>query len=194
MGKGLVRSLMVCLLLCSELVRSELKCKMRYDIRSYMTWFDFGTNFIYGLYSDPPDSIDACPRCQNFGNVISELHYTVVDLEDNRQFWVNKENITALKFFQMLTRLMQVQVLFVNFFSVLQNLFKDPVLSALGAAKFTGFPAEEVIEFEAAKVSASVFSMYTMADTLPGADCKQFGYRLGSLLRMSTGTVLPTAA
>ena len=106
MGRGLLKSIMLCLLMCSELVRSELKCKMRYDVRAYMTWFDFGSNFILGLYDDPPESVALCPRCQALGNSISELHYTVIDLEDNRQFWINKDNITGTKFFQMLTRLL----------------------------------------------------------------------------------------
>ena len=121
MAKGIttVKQLIICSLLFSQLVKSETPCKMRYDVRSYMTWFDFGSNLVYGMYQDPPETIEKCARCQSLGNLLSELHYTVVDLEDNRQFWVKKENITELKFFQMLTRLLQVQALFVNFFGTL---------------------------------------------------------------------------
>ena len=68
----------------ATVARTEWKCKMRYDVRSYMTWFDFGSNMVYGLYERPPPSVTECPKCQDLGNLFGELHYTVVDLEDNR--------------------------------------------------------------------------------------------------------------
>ena len=105
------------LMLISAQVKGEMRCKMRYDVRAYMTWFDFGAYFIYGLYEVPPKNLTACNRCQDFGNVIAELHYTVVALEDNRTFWLNKENIVSLGFFQSLVRTFEVHYLFVSFFT-----------------------------------------------------------------------------
>ena len=31
-------------------VSGEMKCKLRYDERVYMNWYDFGSNFVYGMY------------------------------------------------------------------------------------------------------------------------------------------------
>ena len=48
----------------------------------------------------------------------------------------------------MLTRLLEIYALFVNFFTTFQGLAQDPVLFALaGGAEVTGLPALEVIEF-----------------------------------------------
>mmetsp|Transcript_31521 Transcript_31521/g.41739 ORF Transcript_31521/g.41739 Transcript_31521/m.41739 type:complete len:101 (+) Transcript_31521:313-615(+) len=100
-----------------------------------------------------------------------------------------------MKFFQMLTRLLQVQVLFVNFFNSLQGLFQDPVLAALGGdSSGTGFLPTETVELLKVEKPHGLLSMYTIADTLPGSDCKQFGYRLGVLARMAQGKFLPTDA
>ena len=62
----------------------------------------------------------------------------------------------------------------------------------MGAAKVTGLPPKETIEFLPSEQPRSALSMYTIADTLPGADCAQFGYRLGTLFRMARGSFLPT--
>ena len=103
MAVKLWQTLLSLMLICAQ-VKGEMRCKMRYDVRAYMTWFDFGAYFVYGLYEDPPKTLAACNRCQDFGNVIAELHYTTVALEDNRTFWLNKENIVSLGFFQSLVR------------------------------------------------------------------------------------------
>ena len=124
---------LVVMMMSADFANAELKCQMRYDIRSYMTWFDFGASIALGLYAEPPESIEVCARCQSLGNRLSELHYSVVNLEDNRQFWINKENITAMKFFQMLTRLLEVEQLFVKFFLAMKDLATDPVLASLAA-------------------------------------------------------------
>ena len=58
-------------LLSADVAQAEMKCKMRYDVRSYMTWYDFGSNIVLGLYNDPPASVEECPRCQSLGNHMS---------------------------------------------------------------------------------------------------------------------------
>ena len=186
---------LVVMMMSADFANAELKCQMRYDIRSYMTWFDFGASVALGLYAEPPESIEVCARCQSLGNRLSELHYAVINLEDNRQYWINKENITAMKFFQMLTRLLEVEQLFVKFFLAMKDLATDPVLASLvagdgGGEPATGFVASEILPTGKNKEPTSPLTLYTIADTLPGSDCKQFGYRLGVLIRLATGTFL----
>ena len=55
--------LLTVMMMSAEVAKGELKCQMRYDIRSYMTWFDFGASLALGLYAEPPESIEACARC-----------------------------------------------------------------------------------------------------------------------------------
>ena len=50
--------------------------------------------------------------------------------------------------------------------------------------------ALEVLETGKNSVPTSLLTLYTIADTLPGSDCKQFGYRLGVLIRLVSGTFL----
>ena len=77
---------------------------------------------------------------------MAQLHYTVVELEDQRQFWLRKENITGSRMFEMFSRLVQIYPLFTNFFQTLQGLFQEPALGAFGAAEFTGVPpAKEIV-------------------------------------------------
>ena len=114
-----ISSIVLCgLLLCSTVVQSMYNCALRYDKRAYMAWYDFGSNLIYGMYNDPPPTVKECPRCDTFGNKMAELHYSVIDLEDQRTFWMNKNNITGARLFEMLTRLLQVYPLFSNFFTL----------------------------------------------------------------------------
>ena len=49
-------------------VSGEIKCKLRYDKRMYMEWYDFGSNIIYGMYDDAPVTYQDCERCDSFGN------------------------------------------------------------------------------------------------------------------------------
>ena len=116
----LVRATSCCillLLLSSPFAQAEMRCKMRYDVRAYQAWYDFGSNMIYGLYAKTPeDEEEGCPRCDAFGNKVAELHYTVVALEDNRRFWLNKNNILGPGFFESLVRTFEVFYLFENFF------------------------------------------------------------------------------
>ena len=46
----LLASALIGLLLCSRVAEAEIACKLRYDVRSYMQWYDFGSNLIFGLY------------------------------------------------------------------------------------------------------------------------------------------------
>ena len=129
------------LLFCSNLIQAEIKCKLRYDVRNYMNWYDFASNIAFGMYDLPQDDYTDCVRCDALANKIAELHYTVVDLEDQRQFWINKENITGLRIFEMLTRLLEVYPLFSDFFITVQELTADPILDNLAnLSALTGAP------------------------------------------------------
>ena len=71
--------------LLAQMASAELRCKLRYDIRDYMDWYEFGGNIVLGLYENPASiRVEDCRRCDEFGNVLGELHYKVVDLEDQR--------------------------------------------------------------------------------------------------------------
>ena len=151
-----------------------------------------GANIVYGLYDVPPsESYLDCPRCDYFGLTMAQLHYRVVDMEDMRKFWLKKENITALRFFEMLTRLLKVYPLFSEFFTVLQYLFTDPVLTSFGSAKFTGQVGTETIELVQRTTPMNVLTIYTLVDSLAGSNCGELGYKLGTIVRMTTGKSLP---
>ena len=122
---------------------------------------------------------------------MAQLHYRVVDMEDMRKFWLKKENITALRFFEMLTRLLKVYPLFSEFFTVLQYLFTDPVLTSFGSAKLTGQEGVETIELIPRTTPFNLLSIYTLVDNLAGSDCGQLGYKMGTLIRFTTGKSLP---
>ena len=171
-------------------VNGAMRCKLRYEKRAYMDWYDFGANIIYGMYDSPASTYQKCNRCDNFGNKLAELHYSVIDLEDQRQFWLNKENITGLRIFEMLTRLLEVYPLFSDFFTVLQDLFSDPVLFALANGAAPGTPSE-IIVLEKRQNSTSYLALYTLLDTIPNSDCAAFGYKLGVLAKMGLGKTVP---
>ena len=78
-----ITSILLCgLILFSTFVQSIYKCSMRWDKRSYMAWYDFGSNLIYGLYDKPGPSAKKCKLCDNFGNKLGQLHYATLNLED----------------------------------------------------------------------------------------------------------------
>ena len=76
------KAITLCLVLLAGVSNAFNRCQMRYDVRAYQKWYDFGAAFVYGLYEDPPESLDKCLRCDRVGNIVAELHYKVVDLED----------------------------------------------------------------------------------------------------------------
>ena len=69
------------------------ECELRYDIRNYMNWYDIGRNVIFALQIEQEDSVDDCEQCDRFGNLVGEWHYALADLEDNRQYWLDKDEI-----------------------------------------------------------------------------------------------------
>ena len=145
------RQVIVLALLCLIFTPNhvEAKCELRYDVREYMAWYNFGANLFYGMYDTPPDEdYLKCVRCDAFANKVADLHYKVRDLEDQRMFWLNKENITGLRIFEMLTRLLDVYPLFSGFFISIQGLAQDPVLGAFGIGEAVGIDPSEVIELE----------------------------------------------
>ena len=147
---------------------------------------------IYGLYAKTPeDEEEGCPRCDAFGNKVAELHYTVVALEDNRRFWLNKNNILGPGFFESLVRMFEIFYLFENFFKQTIVLFQDPILSAFGTDKFTGIPSTEKITLAKDEFPISLPTMYTIFDSIPTSDCSQFGYKTGTLIRGLYREVVP---
>ena len=152
------------LLFCSSLVQAEIKCKLRYDIRNYYNWYNFASTIAYGLYDYPPEDYMDCQRCDDLGNLAGELHYAVIDLEDQRQFWINKENITSLRFFEMLTRLLEVYPLFSDLFTIVQELASDPVLDIFGVSKITGIPPSNPVTMVPRQGTFNPFQLYVVID------------------------------
>ena len=177
------------LLFCITFVQAELKCKLRYDVRNYQNWYDFSSSFAYGLYDEAAITRTDCLRCDNLGNKVAELSYKTVDLEDQRSFWLNKENITGLRIFEMLTRLLQVYPLFSDFFTVVQELAGDPVIGVLGGAALLG--TEPLIELVPHVGGGGIIAIYTMLETLPGSSCSAFGFKIGAVMRLAIGKSLP---
>ena len=101
------------------LANAEMICKLRYDVRNYMNWYNIGSNIIFALYDEPPSEVPIeCPDCDRFGNTLGEFHYSLVTLEDSRKYWLNKDEIADSRFFEMLSRLLQVYPLFTEFFGL----------------------------------------------------------------------------
>ena len=114
----------------------------------------------------------------------------MIDLEDQRQFWLNKENITGLRIFEMLTRLLEVYPLFSDFFTIAQNLLIHPVIFALAGGAAPGVPSE-VITLVTRKQAPGPLALYTIVDSIPGSDCAAFGYKLGMLAKLAMGKAIP---
>ena len=159
----------VCL---ATVTQATYTCALRYDKRAYSEWYDFGSNFIYGLYDTPPSTVSDCDRCDSFGNIVAQLHYNVVDLEDQRSFWMNKENITGSRLFEMLTRLLEVYPLFSNFFTTLQSLAGDPVMAGLGVSKVLNIVVDDAVVMDVRTEGFSPLSLYSIVDQFPGSNCK----------------------
>ena len=96
-----------------------------------------------------------------------------------------------MRFFEMLTRLLQVYPLFSNLFTVFQEVIQDPVMGAFGMSKLTGLPPREYIVLEKRQKSVNYFGVYALVDLIPGSDCGQFGYKIGTIIRLVLKTQLP---
>ena len=77
-----VTLLVLGMLLCTRQVSSLYNCGLRYDVRAYQAWYDFGAYLVFGMYDIPPESFDDCKLCDDFGNKMAKLHYAVMDMED----------------------------------------------------------------------------------------------------------------
>ncbi len=45
-----IRLVLFICMLSGLLVKAEMKCKLRYDVRNYMNWYNIGSNMVYALY------------------------------------------------------------------------------------------------------------------------------------------------
>ena len=83
MMKQIMGLALISLLFCTKLVQAEIQCKLRYDIRNYMNWYDFASNIAYGMTEQwDGEDFRGCKICDDLANKVAELHYSVVDLED----------------------------------------------------------------------------------------------------------------
>jgi len=110
---------------------SFLNCKIRYDRKDYKSWYDVGYGAILGFYADPPEDPTQCPDCHRVGTNLAKLNGAIVDVERQRNLWIRKSKITNLSFFNMLSTLVKIYPLFVDFFEVVTFLLTDPIVEGL---------------------------------------------------------------
>ena len=67
---------------------------------------------IYGLYKQPPASVDDCPVCDNIGGRIASLQMVIANLEKSRQDWIEDNVILSADLFPKIQMLMALYVQF----------------------------------------------------------------------------------
>ena len=119
----------------------------------------------------------------------------MVQLEKQRDLWIDKNKIMNLKFFQMFSQLMLVYPLFTDFFSSLNAIFSSPIIQTLTGgttllATGSGFTttAGQPANLEAVSgLGNNVFGAWDMIANIPGSTCFEVGFKLTAAVRFAAG-------
>ena len=106
-----------------------LNCRIRYDVDTYLGWFDLGQGLIYGLYDDPPSRLK-CDRCITFGKSLRDLNVFFVKMDSISAIWFDKTAILRMEFFDMFDALLNLYPTFSNYYETLANVMTDEAFVA----------------------------------------------------------------
>ncbi|MFN9909107.1 MAG: hypothetical protein ACK56F_23805, partial [bacterium] len=134
-----------------------------------------------------------CTECNDFGAKFADINKFMVQLEDQRGLWIDKNKIMNLKFFEMFSQLMKVYPLFTDFFSSLNAIFSSPIIQTItggttllatgsGFTTTSGQPKNmEVVT----GLTNNILGAWDMIANIPGSTCFQVGYKVTAALRFA---------
>ena len=86
---------------------------------------------IYGLYDEPPATVELCERCITFGKDLAELNTFYVKVDALSSIWLDKTTIIQMKFFQMFDALLNLYPTFSNYWEKMANVVTNKALLAI---------------------------------------------------------------
>lgn len=186
MKKALASLLFV--LSTSQLAEAQIQCELRMGVRKYMNWYTAGGAFVNSLYDRPQgNGIDDCTRCDRFGNKMGEFHYALVALEENRSYWLDKDHLENVPFFEGLSIIMSLYPVFTGLFNSMSALVQDPVLLAFGLQYvFPMLDERPMPQLMLTRVPVNWVAIYSAFDSLPGSDCYTLGSKAGLMVKVLT--------
>ncbi len=81
-----------------------------------------------GLYAKPPEP---CTKCTSFANDMALINTGYVVLDSARDTWINFDSLLKQNAFVIFGKLLTLTIVFTNFFTVVDRLYKDTFLMSV---------------------------------------------------------------
>ncbi|CDW82284.1 UNKNOWN [Stylonychia lemnae] len=169
-------------------VKATNNCNISFFGYDQPNWYNISYGFMEGLYNQ---KLQNCPKCASFATNVQGVNRGYVYIVEVRDTWINKDAILKQSIFIILASLTSIFLMFFDFYINLDRVFQDETIMSIPNTIVTMLSDPLNQPIVQTNFKAKMNTITVLAATIPGADCKSLGYRLGAIVRFIFGVSYP---